>query len=64
MTPRSREGGSLYAESSSTRWDNALDRDQLNAALAGRPTTAPRGESEAKHKIEQELEALDALPQD
>ena len=46
------------------RWDNALDRDRLNAALAGRPTTAPRGESHAKQKIEQELEALDALPQD
>ena len=46
------------------RWDNALDREQLAAALSGRPGELLAGESQAKAKIEDELEALDAPPQD
>ena len=46
------------------RWDKALDRDQLAAALAGHPGKPLAGQSEAKRDIEEELEALDAAPQD
>ena len=46
------------------RWDNALDRDQLNRALAGEPTKPLPGTSPAATEIKEELEALDAPPED
>ena len=46
------------------RWEGALDRDRLDAALGGRPGPVPAGEPQAKREIEQELEALDEAPQD
>jgi aerobic C4-dicarboxylate transport protein len=46
------------------RWDGALDRDQLASALGGNPQAPLPGEHPAKQKIEDELEALGAVPQD
>jgi aerobic C4-dicarboxylate transport protein len=46
------------------RWDGALDRARLAAALDGKPLPPLSGESEAAREIEQELEALDEAPQD
>ena len=43
------------------RWDHALDRDQLAAALAGKPI---RGESEAKRNRGKGVAADDAAPVD
>ena len=46
------------------RWDGALDRDQLASALGGHPQAPMPGEHPAKQKIEDDLEALGAVPQD
>jgi aerobic C4-dicarboxylate transport protein len=46
------------------RWDGALDRDQLAAALSGVPARPLPGASDAKQDIEGELQALGAAPQD
>ena len=46
------------------RWEGALDRDRLDAALGGRPGPIPAGEPQARREIEQELEALEEAPQD
>jgi aerobic C4-dicarboxylate transport protein len=46
------------------RWDGALDKGQLDRALAGEPMPPLPGASEAAREIEQELEALDAPPED
>jgi aerobic C4-dicarboxylate transport protein len=46
------------------RWDNALDRERLAAALEGRRAAPILGESPARRKIENDLDALAALPQD
>ncbi len=46
------------------KWDGALDQGQLNAALAGRAANATLPEAEPGRKIEREIEALGAAPQD
>jgi aerobic C4-dicarboxylate transport protein len=46
------------------RWDGALDKDKLDRALAGEALPPLPGTSEAATEIKQELEALDAPPED
>lgn len=46
------------------RWDKALDRDRLAAALSGEPVPPVAGMAPARQQIEAELGALNALPQD
>jgi aerobic C4-dicarboxylate transport protein len=46
------------------RWEGALDRDRLQAALDGRPGPAIPGTAEAKQEIQEELDALEEPPQD
>jgi aerobic C4-dicarboxylate transport protein len=46
------------------RWDGALDREKLAAALDGRPTQPLPGSSEARREIAEDLKALDEAPQD
>jgi len=46
------------------RWDGALDREKLDAALAGHPAPSLGGASEGQRRIEEELKALDAAPAD
>jgi aerobic C4-dicarboxylate transport protein len=46
------------------RWDGALDKDKLDRALAGEKLPPLPGTSEAATEIKQELEALDAPPED
>ncbi|GAA4042321.1 dicarboxylate/amino acid:cation symporter [Sphingomonas rosea] len=46
------------------RWDGALDREQLAAALDGHAGAAPRGTSAARQEIESDIQALGVAPQD
>jgi aerobic C4-dicarboxylate transport protein len=46
------------------KWDGALDKTRLDAALAGRPAPPVPGKSHARREIEEELEALEEAPQD
>jgi aerobic C4-dicarboxylate transport protein len=46
------------------RWDNALDRERLAAALGGQPDAAAAAQSGTRGRIGSGLDARDALPQD
>ncbi len=46
------------------RWDGAVDMGRLRAALAGEPVPPLGGTAEAAEKIEHDLEALEAPPED
>ena len=46
------------------KWDGALDKAKLDAALAGHPAPSIPGKSEARREIEEELDALEEAPQD
>jgi aerobic C4-dicarboxylate transport protein len=45
-------------------WDKALDREKLNAALGGNPAPAMPGASDARQKIERDLQVLEEAPRD
>ncbi|MBX3562791.1 MAG: dicarboxylate/amino acid:cation symporter [Sphingomonas sp.] len=46
------------------KWDGALDKAKLDAALAGHPAPPIPGKSDARREIEEELDALEEAPQD
>jgi aerobic C4-dicarboxylate transport protein len=46
------------------RWDKALDKGALDAALHGTPRAATGGPSPAKQDIERQIGAQGSLPQD
>jgi aerobic C4-dicarboxylate transport protein len=46
------------------RWENALDRERLSAALGGQSGATAAGQSETRERIGSGLDARDALPQD
>ncbi len=46
------------------KWDGALDKAKLDAALAGHPAPPIPGKSDARREIEDELDALEEAPQD
>jgi aerobic C4-dicarboxylate transport protein len=46
------------------RWEGALDRARLDAALSGHPGPAIPGTGAAKREIQEELDALEEAPQD
>lgn len=46
------------------KWDGAVDKAKLDAALAGHPAPPIPGKSDARREIEEELEALEEAPQD